>query len=261
MSGYIPFKEIPSHLPLVSGDSVLIGSDVLSLAVAAQAHGEMFDVQEFLEAIYRQISPRGEGTLLLPGFNFDFCSGGGFHYQKSAPQTGALSRAAWQSASGFIRTQHPIHSFFVKGKDAAMLAERNNKSSFGSNSPFEYLHKKPAKMLLIGVGYQGAFTFAHYVEEIEQADYRYAKTFHNQYTDEAGKTSQREYSMYVRDLEKGVESDLDPIGESLDWFAAQKMINDTTFRVLSLDKAYQVIAQDIQENGGKKLYRIAEKSR
>jgi len=57
------------------------------------------------------------------------------------------------------------------------LLSFTNESSFGSDSPFAYLHREKGKMLMIGVDYQSSFTFVHYVEECRQVNYRYIKTF------------------------------------------------------------------------------------
>jgi aminoglycoside N3'-acetyltransferase len=75
----------------------------------------------------------------------------------------------------FKRTKHPIHSFSVWGKYRDKLCAMDNKSSFGLDSPFHFLYESAAQMLIIGIGFQGAFTFAHYVEEREKAFYRYFK--------------------------------------------------------------------------------------
>jgi aminoglycoside 3-N-acetyltransferase len=247
-------KRLIERLPLTKGGVLLVGSDVLGLAVALQEKGERLDLNELIDALQLKIG--GDGTLLFPAFNFDFCEGRGFDYRKSQPQTGALSKAA-MARPDFKRTQHPIHSFSVWGKHRDALCAMENISSFGLDSPFHFLYENNAQMLIIGIGFQGAFTFAHYVEEREKAPYRYFKDFTGPYADESGKSSVKTYSMFVRASERGIESFLDPIGEVLEKKGIAVMLDFSSvpFRVVDLARAYEEIAKDIRENRGQRLHR------
>ncbi len=250
----VKVAAIAEHLPIKAGDVLLIGSDVVGLALAAQERGEALDLDRLIELFQQKITERG--TLLFPTFNFDFCEGGGFDIKKSVSQTGALSRAAIKRAD-FSRTRHPIHSFAVWGRHQTELCGMRNKESFGLDSPFHFLYEIGAKMLIIGIGFQGAFTFAHYVEERENVPYRYFKDFTGDYTDENGVTEQKTYSMFVRAVEQGIESFLDPIGEVLEkkGVASLQKINGVEFRTVDLRGAYHEIVNDIRENSGKNLFR------
>jgi aminoglycoside 3-N-acetyltransferase len=134
----------------------------------------------------------------------------------------------------------------------------NNKSAFGSDSPFAYFHRNNAKMVMIDVDYQNSFTFVHYVEEMKQVDYRYMKEFSGAYVDEKGHESLETYSMYVRDVEKGVKTQVEPIGEELEKQGATIVfrLDDVRYRVVDLKKAYEIIRQDILHNEAEKLYFI-----
>lgn len=84
-----------------------------------------------------------EGTLLFHTFFWSFCHGGTFDYDKTLGETGILSNRALKRLD-FIRTQHPIYSFAVWGKDARYLAALNNVDAFAHDSPFEYMYQKNA---------------------------------------------------------------------------------------------------------------------
>ena len=58
-------------------------------------------------------------------------------------------------------------------------------------------------------------TFYHHVEEMHDVPYRFHKTFTAEYTDFDGATTVREYGLFVRDIEKGVKTDVNPMGEIL----------------------------------------------
>ena len=256
MKDYISFAKIVDHLNVREGDCLLVSSDILALAVAAQAHGEVFDPNAFIDSLFRKLGK--EGTLLFPTFNFDFCDKGEFDIRQTPSLTGALSRAALRRPD-FKRTRHPIHSFAVGGKHQKDLCALENVSSFGEDSPFGFLHRHDGIMWIIGLPYQGSFTFVHYVEEREEVSYRYLKEFTSRYVDENGRVEVRSYSMYVRDKDKGVESWVDPIGEVLEQegIAVSQSINGVSFKQISLRNAYHPIAKDIKINRGKNLYRLS----
>lgn len=243
------FKE----LGIKEGDILLLGSDVLTLAWNLREKEIKFNTETFIRSLMECIGD--EGTLMFPTFNWDFCNKAFFDYHHTPSATGALSTTAL-NMNEFVRTKHPIYSFAVSGKFRNQLLELNNISAFGEDSPFAFLHKNKGKMLMIGVEYQNSFTFAHYVEQQEKVLYRFEKEFVGEYIDESGKSSNKMYSMNVRDLEKKVQTQLTPIGKEIDQLSNTiiKYFYDVRFRLLHLDEVYRVIADDIAENAGGKLH-------
>ena len=147
---YISYLDLPKHWGLKQGDIVLLTSDIMQLMFTAVRNGERFDRDAFLDAILGVIGQ--EGTLLIPTFNWDFCHGVAFDYHKTPCKTGALGGFALGRAD-FRRTQHPLYSFAVAGKDQQMLCDMQNVSSFGADSPFGYLERCHAKNVIIGIHY------------------------------------------------------------------------------------------------------------
>jgi len=213
------------------------------------------DLNIFIDSLINKIGKNG--TLLFPTFNWGFCSGETFDYNKTVSNTGALTNTALKR-DDFTRTKHPIYSFAVWGKDKEKLYNMNNKSSFGEDSPFAYLHRNKAKMLTIGLCYQNSFTFVHYVEEMEKVGYRFMKDFTSKYIDKFGNESIRTYSMNVRDLDKGVVTKINPIGDEMEsrGTSTHKSINNVDFYLIDLNKSYDVIRGDIINNNAKKLFVI-----
>jgi aminoglycoside 3-N-acetyltransferase len=255
MDRYISYPNIVEYLNIQKGDRLLVASDVTRLAFEAARHHEDFNSDRFIDAL--QVKVGDEGTLLFPTYNWGFCTGKPFDYKRTESLTGALSRSA-SRRKDFRRTKHPIYSFAVWGKDAERLCSLNNKSSFGSDSPFHYLREEAAKMLMIDTDYQHALTFVHYVEQWEKVDYRYEKTFTGMYIDEDGKARMDSYSMYVRDLDRGVVTNLYGIGEKIDQLASSEyqVFNGIPFRLISLADAFTVIQEDIRNNEAKNLYTL-----
>lgn len=250
---YVKLQEIINEIDINRGDVVLISSDLKHIIFQAYEQEGKADIDGLIDSIQRKIGT--EGTLLFPTFNWDFCKGVTFDYQKTACKTGALSKAALKRTD-FKRTKHPLYSFAVWGKDQELLCEMENESSFGADSPFAYLHKKGAKNLIIDVSYQHCFTFVHYVEEqTKGVDYRYLKKFMAGYKDETGIESMRTYSMFVRDLDLDVFNTIEPMDSVFLEFGAVKKysINDIPYKLVDLGKAFPLIQKDILENKSRRL--------
>ena len=261
---YISYLDLPKHWGLEKGDSVLLSSDIMQLTFTSMRNGERFDRDKFLDAILDTIGE--EGTLLIPTFNWDFCHGVAFDYHKTPCKTGSLGTVALRHPA-FRRTQHPLYSFAVAGKDQQLLCDMQNQSSFGDDSPFGYLERQHGKNVLINLHYTDCFTFVHHCEEVCGVDtYRFQKTFTGQYIDADGNESTRNYSMLVRSYELYEETDLTLIGEKLEspWMPkgssealppAARLItlNDLPYRIVDLAAAAPVIKDDILHNASRGL--------
>ena len=202
MEEYIKLRDIPSQWGLKKGDRVFISSDITALGEVCLAHGDRFKPNDLLDAVIEAVGP--EGTILLPTYNWDFCHGTTFDYYKTKGKTGALGLVALKRP-GFKRTQHPIYSFAVWGKDQDFLCGLQNKSAFGEDSPFGYMNRCHVTNILIDVLLGHSFTFLHYVEEMKEKEmgihYRYHKDFTATYRDGDGHEETRTYSMFVRYLD------------------------------------------------------------
>lgn len=253
MGKYISIAEIPKYLEIRQGEVVLVSSDLRRLLLTGMSQGDSTDLNGFLEGLMDAVG--AEGTILIPTYNWDFCKGKTFDYRTTPCKTGSLGKIALKRAD-FIRTKHPIYSFAVWGKDADRLYRMENKDSFGQDSPFAYLKEKGAKNLFIDVTYQNSFTYVHYVEEWEgNVPYRYCKDFTAGYIDGQGEESVRTYSMFVRNLDKDVQVTINPMESVFVEKQAVKRytINDVSFRMLDLGKAYQLIKEDIVSNKSRRL--------
>ena len=231
----------------------MVSSDVRRLLLTGMSQGDSMDLNVFLEGLMDVIGT--EGTILIPTYNWDFCKGKTFDYRTTSCKTGSLGKIALKRTD-FIRTKHPIYSFAVWGRDADKLYRMENTDSFGQDSPFAYLKEMKAKNLFIDVTYQNSFTYVHYVEEWEgNVSYRYCKDFTAGYVDARGEKSVRTYSMFVRNLDKDVQVTINPMESVFVEKGAvrQYTINDISFRMLDLEKAYQLIKEDIISNKSRRL--------
>ncbi len=62
---------------------------------------------------------------------------------------------------------------------------------------------------------QNSMTFYHHVEEMQNVPYRFHKNFTGTYTDHFGRTEKRTYKIFVRDMENGVVTRVNRMGELL----------------------------------------------
>lgn len=183
------------------GDSVYVASDTRRLMLHfARKEGSLDAggvLKAVLDALLELVGP--EGTVAIPVFNWDFCSGKPFDYHASESKVGALGNAALAHPA-FRRTRHPFYGFAVAGADQDLLCSSDNMDAFGSESAFAYFHRKRGKFLTIDVTLDRSGTFLHYVEQSnrEHVPYRFLKTFTAPYIDERGIESVRSASMFVR---------------------------------------------------------------
>jgi len=199
-----------------SGDTVLLHSNVVRTLGLLKRNGYKPSVDIILESFIQAVD--GNGTVLFPLFNFDFASGITFDIRATKSQMGAITEAA-RNYPKAVRTGHPIYSFSAIGALANKFERLDNVSGYGVDSPFGMLRELDGKIAVLDLVENNSMTFHHHVEEMMLVSYRYMKNFKADYIDQSGSKKKKSYSMYVRDLDKNVETELEPIGEKL-WEAS-----------------------------------------
>ena len=253
---YVPFTEIVSTLPIKEGDMLYVISDVLDLAKSCRESKEKFSCEEFIESLKNAVG--NSGTLLFPTFNWDFCKGIPFIYNSTKGRTGRLGNVALEM-NGFKRTQHPLYSFAVWGRDRDLLVEMNNITSFGEDSPFAHMFNNDAYMLILGNPKARGYSFIHYVEQKYGVVFRYEKEFTAEYIDGNNKTDTRTYSMLVRDLYIDPKIKDDQFIELDSWMLDNQAIirtfvNDIPYDKISLRQMYSFIKDDMFNNESRRIY-------
>jgi aminoglycoside 3-N-acetyltransferase len=256
---YVSLDKIVTKLDVNKGDRLFISSDVIDLLYVGMKHDDTTDLNVLIDSLQEAVGE--EGTLIFPTYNWDFCSGKDFDYNKTKSHTGSLSQAAL-NRKDFRRTKHPIYSFAVWGKDTEYLCGLDNVSSFGVDSPFHYFKEKNVKNLIINLELADCFTFTHHVEEMnrEVIPYRYMKIFYGNYIDEQGEKTKRSYTMLVRSLAKKTEGDGIGFKELfLKERAAQEyVINGIEFLLVEFGKVYPIVERDIKQNHSKIICKYYE---
>ncbi len=197
---------------LKSGDTILLHTSLKRTFMEMDKRGYKLSPKIILDSFLATLGKNG--TLLLPLFNFDFTKGIEFDFNKTKSRMGVLTECARKHKDA-VRTGHPIYSFCAIGKYSYIFKDLDNYSAFGSDSPFAILRKINGKIGVIDLMENDSVTFHHHVEQMMNVDFRYHKEFSGWYIDKRGNKTFKKYSFFVRDLEAGVERNLNVIGEKL----------------------------------------------
>lgn len=206
------FSDYWSSSGIQSGDTILIHSSMRRTYRELSKRGLSLDSGTIIDSLLKILGSRG--TLILPLFNFDFPASKFFSMTETPSQMGRVTEDARRMYSG-IRTGHPMYSFYVIGHHEQVFRGLENKSGYGEDSPFAKLLELDGKIGVVDLEDQDSMTMYHHVEEKLGVPYRYHKEFAGMYVDSKGQSSQKTFSVFVRDLEKGVMTDVNNMGEIL----------------------------------------------
>ena len=247
---YVSYKKIAGQFQIRKGDIVYLSADITKLANLARKNGERFEPNVFIDSFLDLIGT--EGTLLIPSFNYDLKKNSSFDISATQPITGVLAQYALRHQN-FSRTFNALHSFAVSGKHREELCEMKNLDSFSDDSPFGFLHKNCATMLIIDLDLQSSLTFAHYTEQSEQVKYRRYKKIPIKYTDLFGKTERLMFKLFAK--KPGYINQVNPLhGIFLSkGVLRSKEVNGSRLEQLDLCEAHKIMQQDILENKASNL--------
>lgn len=230
------------------GDTVLVHSDIRRCLIRARHQGVKLTPAEILASFVEAVGE--QGTLLLPTFNFDFTTTKEFDLTRTPSQMGSLTEFG-RTDPRFVRTGHPVYSFVACGAHKSIFESIDNKSAYGADSPFAALLELGGKVAVLDLQDQDSMTFYHHVEELHDVDYRYHKNFSGTYIDRQGVPSERDYSIFVRDLERGILTSVNRMGDLL-WklgvYSGDKPKQGSGLRVALLSDVEGVVS-DIIEKG------------
>ena len=148
------------------------------------------------------------------------------------------------------RVFHPIYSFAIIGKHAEMLGSLRYKSSYERNSVFGKLRDLDGKIMVIGLSYTNSMTFFHHIEQMEGVDYRFLKQFTGEVTDWDGTTKVDTFEMLVRDIDKGVITEVNPMGELMEKAGVikSKKIGEADVKLMKANEVYAFTAREMKRN-------------
>lgn len=240
----VDFNELVLNfqkLGITKGDVLLVHSSYKSFG------GVKGGPQTVIDALKHILSE--EGTLIVPTFNYDFCDGVPFDIRKTPSKMGIISELV-RSDKDSKRSLDPVFSFAVFGKQRDYLTNLKSKHSFGQNSIFAKLRELNAKIMIIGLTYNESMTFFHHIEETQGCDYRFFKKFEGEITDYNGIKKNGEIILFVRDIEKGIQNDVDKVGRILEkeGIVKKKTIGHSVIKLMNANDVYQRTADEMKIN-------------
>ncbi len=229
------------ELGVQNGDVLLVHSSYKSLG---EVEG---GPQSVVDALLAALGP--EGTLIMPCFNFDFNKGQPWDVRSTPSQMGVLTELVRKDPRA-RRVFHPIYSFAVIGKHAGMLGNLRYKSSYERNSVFGKLRDLDGKIMVIGLSYTNSMTFFHHIEQMEGVDYRFLKQFTGQVTDWDGSTRTDTFEMLVRDIDKGVITEVNPMGELMEKAGIIRVarIGEADVKLMKANEVYAFTAREMKRD-------------
>lgn len=247
------YESLVEQLHINKGDRIWLSSELIKLVLQFKKAGIKFDGSALIDAFQDAVG--SDGTIILPTFSFEFSNKGKYDILNTKGTTGALGNTALERKD-FERTQHPMHSFVVWGKDKDLLAGMTNRNSFGVDSPFGYCISNHVRQIIIGTDYVHAMTFVHYAEVICNVPYRFAKSFTGTYIDKNGYEEERTYDYVARKLEIEPEEVFNKIGEILESKGVSKKLSINGLECYDIDLAssFPIICSDIIGNKCRNIY-------
>ena len=247
----IVFDKIFKSLGITATDKVFISSNLLKLNIKKKRQIINYEMKDIIDGLISILKNRG--TIIVPTFNWDFCNGRGYHYKKTLSNSGSLGNYVLKR-SDFTRTQNPIYSFCVYGRDKKYLAGLKHKSCFEFNSPFGYMVTNNAKNLYIDMDniYRDSFTLCHVAEQKVGVSYRYIKYFTGKYVGRDTKRLKANYSMYVRKLNLNIRTGVNPkIKTKLkkENSYMERNINGINFKIIKMKNAFKIMENSLKKKG------------
>ena len=235
-------------------DIVLIHSSLSRLfKKIIQAFNAKPSIDLILDSLTEAVT--NEGTILFPLFNFDFPEKKFFDFRNTPSQMGILTEIARKKKNA-IRTGHPIYSFCALGKHSREFQGIDNESGYGFDSPFAKINEMDGKIAVIGLDDQHSMTSYHYVEECNKVDYRYYKSFTGEYINENGMKIKKTYTLHVRDIKRGVITDVNRMMDYLwlkGFYVGKKPNEGYCMRTIKFKSLYRA-TEDIIKSGKAENY-------
>lgn len=229
-------------------------SDVSRVMLQAIRQEGEFKAAAFIQSFHHFLS---DGTLCIPGFVNTLENGDKVDMRSLKPETGGLSKQAFADfKKGMnLRTNDPFHSFFMYGKRAGEFYSltENNTETFGHDSMFGQLHRSKAILILIDLTLYYGFTFAHYAEQELKVPYRVNKNYQFDFTNSKGVTQPVTFTVYAK--KRGYIPVLNTLETPLLNAGAltKLMLNEIPVMRIELDKAFDVMAEDVKHHNAKNL--------
>jgi aminoglycoside 3-N-acetyltransferase len=170
-------------------------------------------LDDSLDALMEMVGK--EGAIIMPAFNWDYCSGAVFDPLTTPSKVGVLTEAFRKRPDVSRSITPPWCTFLVWGREAKKIISIKGTSGFGADGIPQYLFDENVRYILIGCSYNDAVIQVHWLEEKYEVPYRFWKQFRGQVLLENELVSDVS-SMYARRLDIDAEIDSEPLTAQFD---------------------------------------------
>ena len=132
-------------------------------------------LSDTLEALLEAVGE--DGTVVMPTFNYDYCSGNLFDPVETPSKMGVLTEEFRKDSRVLRSISPPWCPFAAAGKKAGNITEIRGTTSFGSDSILQYLYDINVRYVLLGCTYNEGAIHIHWLEEKLEVPYRFWKKF------------------------------------------------------------------------------------
>lgn len=179
------------------GDTVFIHSNIGYYGRMENADSADKLCEQFFRALKETLGC--EGTIVVPTFSYSFCHNEGYHVNSTISSCGMFSEFVRKQAE-VIRSMDPNFSVAAWGTLKFYYTENCAHESFGKGSFWERFLEKNGKILCMNM--DCGSTFVHYVENMNQVEYRYNKAFNGEMWDWKENYKRDYFVHYVYTLER-----------------------------------------------------------
>tara|TARA_X000000950_G_C13732310_1_gene584830 strand:+ start:93 stop:866 length:774 start_codon:yes stop_codon:yes gene_type:complete len=240
------FEKIFKKLNIKKKDNISVVSNSLGILIYNKKKKKKFKVENILLALKKIVSING--LIMIDAFNWDFCKKKIYDYKNSTNSIGALAKSALKD-NEFVRSNNPIYSFLIYGKNQKKLSNLKHETCFGMDSPFGKMIKNNGKCLIIDLDFR-ASAYVHVAEQLAKVEYRFFKVFRGVIIKD-GKKKKTSTKMFCRDLRKKVDTYTHPSFKEVllkNNAIKEIKIKNVLFTLIELKKAHRLILSDLKNN-------------
>lgn len=241
-------NEYWNNSKINEGESILLHANASRLVKNCLKIDKNFKTNSILETLLKKIGPTG--TIIVPTFSFKTINNKFFDIKKTPSEMGLISELVRKNPLS-VRTGHPVYSFAAIGSKKNLFENLDNEDAFSIYSPFKIIHNINCKIAIMDLPDSKSMTFYHYIEQMNSVKYRFIKKFSFEYNNINNEIFNKEYSIFVRDLDKKVITDVDRAGDLL-WkqniYKGDKPKFNTGIRVAESKEIFDTISKIIQNN-------------
>lgn len=194
---YQDILDALQEVGLKKGDTVFIHSNIGFYGRMENAASADQLCEYFFAALKETVGEKG--TIVVPTFSYSFCHNEEYHVNSTVSGCGMFSEYM-RKQPDVERSMDPNFSIAAWGDLKQYYTENCAHESFGAGSFWERFLAKNGKILCMNM--DCGSTFVHYLENLNQVEYRYNKAFNGEMWNQEENYKRDYFVHYVYALER-----------------------------------------------------------